>query len=137
MTNRSDLETPPRWRRARSLAAAASSAVVTLALAPPALALQCPAPQPLPRPGVLKETPAQISELSRRLAAGDVSTNVAQVASQLRARYPGVQTGEIVNYLITAYCPVVEQMPGLSEAQRQARMDEIASTVTATLYSQE
>jgi hypothetical protein len=108
----------------------------TLAPAPSALALQCPAPQPLAKPGVLKETPAQISELSRRLATGSVSANVTQIAAELRARYPGVQSGEIANYLITAYCPVVEQTPGLNEAQQQTRMDEIAQTITSILYSQ-
>jgi hypothetical protein len=75
-------------------------------LASQASALECPTPQRLSRPGVLKETPTQVA--------------VPLIEADLRARYPGVENAEIVNDIVTAYCPVVNDMK-VSDADKQAK----------------
>lgn len=105
-----------------------------LATAAPALAFECPAPQPLARPGVLKETPDQIKVLSAALAAGDDKAKISDIVSGLRAEHPGVEPAEIMNYMITAYCPVVAQKQGLSDPQRQTQVDQFVLNLRAILY---
>jgi hypothetical protein len=92
---------------------------------PQASALECPLPQKLSRPGVLKETPTQIAIVGQFLASGESSKTVPLVEADLRARYPGVENAEIVNYIIAAYCPVVNDMK-IGDADKQARMSRFA-----------
>ena len=87
---------------------------IVAALAGPAFALECPVPQPLTRPGILQETPAQITALSNLLAGGDVGNTIPVIVADLRARYPGIENAEIINYLMAAYCPIVAQLSGLN-----------------------
>jgi hypothetical protein len=54
--------------------------------------------------------------------------------ADLRARYPGVENAEIVNYLATAYCPVVARMTGLGDREKQARVDRFVSEVAREVY---
>jgi hypothetical protein len=105
----------------------AAVAALCLAAAGPALALECPVPQPLTRPGVLRETPAQIADVSSLLATGDTGNRIRMVVTDLRARYPGVQNAELINYLMAAYCPGVAQLSGPGEQEKQARMDRFVS----------
>jgi hypothetical protein len=107
---------------------------IGLASAVPALALTCPAPQPLTRPGVLKETPSQTAVASALLASGDDANRIGVIVADLRARYPGVENAEIVNYLVTADCPVVAKLSGLSDAEKQTRMDRFVQQLTQFIY---
>ena len=84
------------------------------------LALQCPASQPLARPGIIKETRTQTQVVATLLATGDDANRIRVIVDDLRARYPGVENAEIVNYLMAAYCPVVAQLSGLGEQEKQA-----------------
>jgi hypothetical protein len=130
-----DRSTSQMKRRRRVLWLAAGGAgVLVLFAAASAQALQCPAPHPVAGPGVLKETPEQIARLSRALATEDLSINLPMIISDLRGRYPGAQAGEIMNYLMTAYCAAVVQTPGLSEVQQQSRMDQFTHMVSSLLY---
>ncbi len=104
-------------------------------LAGPALASGCPVPHPLTRPGVLKETPAQITALSQLLAKGDLVNRVPEIVADLRRRYPGVESAEVTNYLMAAYCPIIAALTGLGEAEKQARMDRFASQLTRIIYA--
>ncbi len=52
----------------------------------------------------------------------------------LHSRHPDVPTGELVNYLVTAYCPVVNSLTGLSDGEKQARMDAFSTQVTVAAY---
>ena len=97
-------------------------------------AFECPTPQQLTSPDVLRETPARTAELATLLASGDVGNRIPVVVNDLRARYPGVQNAEIVNYLMTAYCPTVKQLTGLGDAEKQARMDSFMSRVSQVVY---
>lgn len=89
-------------------------------------AFECPAPQDRHGPGVLRETPAQTHRTAGLLASGDVDNRVPEIVDDLRRRYPGVRDAEIMNYLVTAYCPVVAQLSGLGDAEKQSRVDRFA-----------
>ncbi len=114
--------------------------VVTLAAAAlavsafPALALDCPKPQPTAKPGILKETPAQMAAVGKQLAGGDTFNAIASATADLRIRYPGVESAEVVNYLVTAYCPAVAADSKLSEAQKKAAVDGFAAQVMRQVY---
>ena len=128
---------PPFPFRAATLPATvglSSVVFLTLAVSTPALALECPAANPLSRPGVIKETPAQIHALSSLLASGDAENRVGVTVADLRSRYPGVENAEIVNYLVTAYCRVVARMTGLGDGEKQARVDRFVSEVARDVY---
>ena len=105
-----------------------------LAIASGAAAFECPAPQKLSHPGVLKETPTQIAVVGQLLASGEPRKTVPLVEADLRARYPGVENAEIVNYIVTAYCPVVNAESGLSDAEKQARLSSFVSDLNAIIY---
>jgi hypothetical protein len=109
---------------ARSVAAAA-----WLLLATPCMALECPAPEPAGTPDAIQETPAQISELSQVLASGDLGNRIPVLVHSLRSRHPNAATGDLVNYLVTAYCPIVNGLTGLSEGEKQARLSAFVSQV--------
>jgi hypothetical protein len=113
----------------RSVAIAAS-----LLLAAPCVALECPTAQPAGAPGAIQETPAQISELSQVLASGDLGNRIPVFVRALHSRHPDAPTGELVNYLVTAYCPVVNSLTGLSDGEKQARMDAFITQVTVAAY---
>jgi hypothetical protein len=113
----------------RSVAIAAS-----LLLAAPCVALECPTAQPAGAPGAIQETPAQISELSQVLASGDLGNRIPVFVRALHSRHPDASTSELVNYLVTAYCPVVNSLAGLSDGEKQARMDAFITQVTVAAY---
>ena len=112
----------------------AYAAVAWFLLAVPCMALECPTSQPAGAPGTIQETPAQISELSQVLASGDLGNRIPVFVHSLRSRHPDAPTGELVNYLVTAYCPVVNNLTGLSDGEKQARMDAFASQVGQAAY---
>jgi len=99
-----------------------------------AQSLKCPMPHTLNSPGVLKESPAQIAETGGFLASGDSVNRAPEVVADLRNRYPGVADAEIENYLVTAYCPVVAKLDGLSVAAQQARVDRFAHQASVAVY---
>jgi len=111
-------------------------AASALFLAPiaPAFALDCPMAQPKAQPGILKETSAQIAQVGKTLSAGDTFNAIASVTADLRIRYPGVEKAELVNYLVTAYCPTVAANNRLSEAQKKSAVDSFAAQVMRQVY---
>jgi len=118
----------------RTLVSALVFAALVSANTPCAAALECPIPQSLSRPGILKETPAQIAEVETLLSSSDDENHIQLVVSDLRARYPGVENAEIMNYLMTAYCRVVTKLSGLDTQGQQARMDSFASQLSQIIY---
>ena len=110
------------------------AAATWLLLATPVMALECPTSQPAGTSGAIQETPAQIGELSQVLASGDLSNRVPVFVHSLRNRHPNVPTGELVNYLVTAYCPIVNSLTGLSNGEKQARLSAFVSQVVQTAY---
>jgi hypothetical protein len=93
------------------------------------MALECPTPQPTGGARAIQETPAQITELSQVLASGDLGNRIPVLVHSLRSRHPNAATGDLVNYLVTAYCPIVNGLTGLSEGEKQARLSAFVSQV--------
>jgi hypothetical protein len=98
-----------------------------------AQALECPIAHPQGGKGVLRESRQDISDVSGRLSEHGADAAPELVAG-LKARHPKVTRGEIVNYLVTAYCPVVNREAGKSEAQRKAQIAQFNKTVVRLLY---
>ena len=101
-----------------------------------AQSLKCPVPHTLNSPGTLKESPAQIAEAGSLLARGDGVNRAPEIVANLRKRYPGVANAEIENYLVTAYCPAVAKLDGLSVREQQARVDRFARQASVAVYGQ-
>jgi len=89
-----------------------------IALSTPALALECPQPQMQASHGALKESPNVIQTRSATLKAQG-SAAIPSLIFQLRKSHPGSTNAEITNYLITAYCPVVNEKAQLNETQKK------------------
>ncbi len=113
---------------------AIAAILAPLAVASAAVALDCPAPQAQAQAGVIQETPDQIAAFSAVFAAGDIDTEVPKAIDALRKRYPSAQSDELVNYLITAYCPTVQKLSSLTDAQKTARVKAFADRVLKLLY---
>jgi hypothetical protein len=124
----------PCNRRSSIIATPLPGIAVWLLLTGPCPALDCPAPQPTGGPGVIQETAAEIDKLAVVLASGDVGPQVPLIVNALRTRHPGAPGGEIVNYLLTAYCPVVNRMSGLSESDKHTKLGAFASQVVQAAY---
>jgi hypothetical protein len=45
-----------------------------------------------------------------------------------------VPSGELVNYLVGAYCPVANSLTGLSNGEKQARLSAFVSQVVQAAY---
>jgi hypothetical protein len=121
----------------RSVSVVRGVATAALLLsAAPSMALECPSPQPAGAAGAIQETPVQIAELSHVLASGDLGNRIPVFARSLRNRHPNAATGDLVNYLITAYCPSVNSLTGLSDSEKQARLSAFVSQVVQAAYSQ-
>jgi len=105
------------------------SVIACVLLAAPCLAMECPTPQPAGWPDAIQETPAQISNLTELLRSGDLGNRIPMIVHDLRSRHPNAPSGELVNYLVTAYCPVVNGLTGLGDGEKQARLDAFTSQV--------
>ena len=81
-----------------------------------------------------QETPGQIAEVSQVLASGDLGNRIPVYAHVLRSRHPDAPTGDLVNYLVTAYCPVMNSLSGPSDDKKQACMDAFALQVAQAAY---
>ncbi|MGI9482756.1 MAG: hypothetical protein ACR2OR_10420 [Hyphomicrobiales bacterium] len=92
-------------------------------------ALTCPEPQENATAGVLKETSEDIEKLSLQLQGGAAGNEVNEIIFNLKKKYPGATSAEVVNYMITAYCPVLAVNKDLTEEQVRARLDEFAKQV--------
>ena len=115
--------------RSGGIALAASWALIGSAFA-----LDCPDPQSIASRGVLQETPADIAATGKILSSGDPEKKTVGVIADLRARYPKADGAEIVNYVITAYCPVINALTTLSEAEKKARMDAFSTQLLDKVY---
>ncbi len=120
--------------RTRSLALALIALLTSSGVIAPASALECPIPQPLAGPGVLKETPAEIEAAGKMLSSGDAGQQTQAMIADLRSRYPKVENAELVNYIITAYCPVITGTSALSEAEKTAKMDQFVRQLMQKIY---
>ena len=130
MRDRLNLAAGRRFVPARALLASA----IWLLMAAPCLALECRVPQPAGAPGTIEMTPAEINDMAKIFASGDPVARISDILHALRSRHPNMSSGELVNYLVAAYCPVLNALTGLSEGEKQVRMDIFASQAAWAAY---
>jgi hypothetical protein len=66
---------------------------------------------------------------SCRSGAPEPENAIRVIAAGLKRRHPQVDSAEIINYLLTAYCPVVKEESGLSDQERREKMDRFSTQV--------
>jgi hypothetical protein len=93
-----------------------------------ASALECPTLEPY---GGAAGIPAT---LTQQLASANVLAQIPGILGQLHQRTPRAPRAELVNYLISAYCPVVTADSSLSEQEKQAKLKGFADAVVAAEY---
>jgi len=106
--------------------------VATLLVASPCVALECPAPHPDAR-GALKETPERTATTGTELAEKGADA-ADRVIADLRARHPTATSSEIMNYLITAYCPVINRQTRISEVQKREKIEAFNRQIGKILF---
>lgn len=124
---------PPRvWILAAflSLAAAGESPLRT---ADAADSFMCPETHAATTGSALKETPADLASATAALKGPERENAIRVLAGDLKKKYPGADKAEIVNYMLTAYCPLVAAEDGLGADEKKARMDRFSSQVYAIL----
>jgi len=93
-----------------------------------ASALECPKLQ------ALSGSDATLPDLTQQLSSKDVLSQVPGILGSLKEKYPGVSKPMLVNYLIAAYCPVVNAETGLSDEEKMARVREFADKAISLAY---
>ena len=78
----------------------------------------------------------QTERLADLSATGDVGNRIPVIVGDLRKRYPGVENAEVMNYLETAFCPIVAGLTGLSDAEKPARMYRFVFGIRLKIYSE-
>lgn len=89
-------------------------------------ALECPKAQAGTGGSVLRETPAEMAQAGQRLGRGS-ENEIAGTVAAIRARHGSASQGEIVNYLVTAYCPRIAADPALGRAEKQQALQAFAA----------
>lgn len=79
--------------------------------------LACPTPETGRLNDTIRETPAQIAQAGEALGRAG-RDEIVTVAAAVRARHPAAPPDAVVNYLVTAYCPRINQRSGLSRQDK-------------------
>jgi hypothetical protein len=108
-----------------------AASVVMILNASPGAAIDCPVPQPVTNGVAIKETPARIVQLSEALAQDETGEMTEGTVFELKGLYPRADSAEIINYMVTAYCPVVARNDSLSEAEKKDALDQYSVQVEA------
>ncbi len=90
--------------------------------------IECPIAEDGQVAGSLQETPAQMKAASDGLGRGD-ENQIAEAAARIRSRNPNATKVQIVNYLVTAYCPKINANGTMDKASKQQAMRGFASRV--------
>ena len=93
-----------------------------------AWALECPRLQPL---GGAAGAPAG---LEQQLASKDVLVQIPGILGSLHQQFPKADKQQLTDYLISAYCPVINGAANLNEQEKQAHVREFANSVIAAEY---
>lgn len=88
--------------------------------------LDCPVTLGQQTGETLHVTPKQIDSMRQQLGAGG-ENEIAAAVTGLRSHHPGASEGEIVNYLITAFCPTIKNRPGMSVGEKQQALRSFAT----------
>jgi hypothetical protein len=90
-------------------------------------ALTCPETQARTTLMALKETAADMASASAALSGPEHENAIRVIAAELKRRHPQAGNAEIVNYLLTAYCPLVKGESGLSDREKREKMDRFSA----------
>ena len=71
----------------------------------------------------LKETPADVARASAALSGSEQENAISVIAADLKRRYPRADNTEIVNHLLTAYCPLVKKQNMLSDREKREKIN--------------
>jgi hypothetical protein len=55
-------------------------------------------------------------------SSADLANEISELISEVQLKEPNVSNADLTDGLIAAYCPLVAQAPGLTDAQRWSRM---------------
>ena len=94
-----------------------------------AAALTCPETHARTTQMALKETTADLTRASAALSGPEQENTIRIIAAELKRRHPQAGSAEIVNYLLTAYCPLVKDDSGLSDREKREKMDRFSTQV--------
>ena len=89
----------------------------------------CPETHAATTNAALQETPEQLASTTNALKSPERENAIRVVAGDLKKEYPNADTADIVNYMLTAYCPLVAAKGGLGADEKQAEMDRFSSQV--------
>ena len=94
-----------------------------------AKSFKCPEIQAGTTGAALKETPADLASVTDALKGPELENAVRVITGDLKRKYPSADKADIVNYMLTAYCPLVAAEDGLSQDELRERMDRFSSMV--------
>jgi hypothetical protein len=94
-----------------------------------AAVLTCPETHARTTLMALKETTTDLARASAALNGPDQENAIRIIAAELKRRHPQAGSAEIVNYLLSAYCPIVKKESGLSDREKRERMDQFSTQV--------
>jgi hypothetical protein len=72
--------------------------------------------------------------MTKLLASGAAEPDIPNIVAQVRQWRPNASAAVLTNYMISLYCPSVQAMSNLSEAEKTAKVNAFASRVTQSLY---
>jgi hypothetical protein len=119
------------WSYKISLALIGTSVAIFMAAQTPAAAFECPVAHGLTGSSAIKETLAQIAQLTSELEADETGNTTTATIWELKHKYPKAGFDEIVNYMVTAYCPIVAQNAALSDNEKEERLKLYSQQVAA------
>ncbi len=79
---------------------------------------------------------APLAEVKALLPTGDAYDHIDQLNTAVTAlKTAGVSPAVVIDRLIASYCPMVVAEPGLTDAQKSAKVTRFASRIARTVYS--
>ena len=77
----------------------------------------------------IKETPADLAAVTDALKGPERDNTIQVVIANLKRKYPDAKKEDILNYMLTAYCPLVEAEDGLGADEMRDRMQQFSTQV--------
>jgi hypothetical protein len=105
-----------------SLALVGACIAIFIAAQTRAAGFRCPVAHGRTNNLAIQETPAQVAQLSNELAVDETGNTTIATIMGLKRKYPKARFDEIVNYIVTAYCPIVAKNASLSDEEKEDRL---------------
>lgn len=94
--------------------------------------IECPTLQNGQIAGTVKESASQVASAGQLLYYGNGNA-VTEVAASFRKRHPDASKGAVINYLLTAYCPLLNADRALDQNGRREAMKSFARQAESIL----